>query len=59
MEVQTGARKVGEVEIVKGIGAGDLVITEGMQRIGPGTAVQPMVQNPSEKPAAGAGVPGK
>jgi membrane fusion protein (multidrug efflux system) len=39
MKVQTGARKVGEVEIVKGIGAGDLVVTEGVQKIGPGSAV--------------------
>ncbi|MBI3370157.1 MAG: efflux RND transporter periplasmic adaptor subunit [Betaproteobacteria bacterium] len=59
IEVQTGARRVGEVEIVKGIGAGDLVITEGTQRIGPGSAVQLMAQNPAVKPAAGAGAPGK
>jgi membrane fusion protein (multidrug efflux system) len=39
MKVQTGARKVGEVEIVKGIGAGDLVVTDGVQKIGPGSAV--------------------
>lgn len=39
MKVQTGARKVGEVEIVKGIRAGDLVVTEGVQKIGPGSSV--------------------
>jgi len=39
MKVQTGARKVGEVEIVKGIAAAELVVTEGMQKIGPGAAV--------------------
>ncbi len=39
MKVQTGARRVGEVEIVKGIGAGDLVVTEGVQKIGPGSSV--------------------
>jgi membrane fusion protein (multidrug efflux system) len=39
VKVTTGARKVGEVEIVKGIAAGDLVITEGNQRVGPGSAV--------------------
>jgi membrane fusion protein (multidrug efflux system) len=39
MKVQTGARRVGEVEIVKGLGAGDLVVTEGVQKIGPGSAV--------------------
>jgi len=39
VKVQTGSRKVGEVEIVKGLAAGDLVVTEGVQKIGPGSAV--------------------
>jgi membrane fusion protein, multidrug efflux system len=39
VKVQTGARKVGEVEIVKGLNAGDLVVTDGIQKIGPGSAV--------------------
>jgi membrane fusion protein (multidrug efflux system) len=39
MKVLTGARRVGEVEIVKGLSAGDLVVTEGTQKIGPGSAV--------------------
>lgn len=39
VRVQTGARKVGEVEIVKGLVAGDLVVTEGTQKIGPGSSV--------------------
>jgi membrane fusion protein (multidrug efflux system) len=39
VRVQTGARKVGEVEIVKGIAEGELVITEGTQKIGPGSSV--------------------
>jgi len=39
VRVQTGMRKVGEVEIVKGLSAGDLVVTEGTQKIGPGSAV--------------------
>jgi membrane fusion protein (multidrug efflux system) len=39
VKVQTGARKVGEVEIVKGIAGGDLVVTEGTQKIGPGSSV--------------------
>jgi membrane fusion protein (multidrug efflux system) len=42
LKVQTGVRKVGEVEIVQGVAAGDLVITEGLQRIGPGSAVNVM-----------------
>jgi membrane fusion protein (multidrug efflux system) len=39
VRVHTGARKVGEVEIVKGLAEGDLVVTEGTQKIGPGSAV--------------------
>jgi membrane fusion protein (multidrug efflux system) len=49
VKVQTGVRKVGEVEIASGLEAGDLVVTEGMQRLGPGSAVNVM-----QKPAASA-----
>jgi membrane fusion protein (multidrug efflux system) len=52
--VQTGMRKVGEVEILKGVAAGDLVVTEGTQRLAPGMQVSII---PSAKPAAEA--PGK
>ncbi len=38
-KVQTGARKVGEVEIRQGLSVGDLVVTDGTQKIGPGSAV--------------------
>jgi membrane fusion protein (multidrug efflux system) len=54
VKVQTGTRRVGEVEIMKGIAAGDLVVTEGTQRLGPGSAVSVMG---SQKPAAE--IPGK
>ena len=50
VRVDTGVRKVGEVEILQGITGGDLVVTEGTQRIGPGSAVSVM----PEKPAASA-----
>ena len=50
VKVQTGARKVGEVEIRNGISAGDMVVTEGTQRIGPGSAVN--VVGDAPKPAA-------
>jgi len=43
VEVQTGRRRPGEVEIVSGLDAGDVVITEGTQKIRDGvevTAVQ-------------------
>lgn len=52
--VQTGTRKVGEVEIMKGLAAGDLVVTEGTQRLAPGMQVSII---PSAKPAAE--IPGK
>lgn len=49
VQVSTGIRKVGEVEILKGLAGGDLVVTEGTQRIGPGSAINVL----PEKPAAG------
>ena len=52
VKVQTGVRKVGEVEIAKGLAAGDVVVTEGHQRIGPGSPVAVMQGAP--KPAAAA-----
>ncbi|HEY6966286.1 MAG TPA: efflux RND transporter periplasmic adaptor subunit [Burkholderiales bacterium] len=39
VKVQLGSRKVGEVEVVKGIAGGDFVVTEGTQKIGPGSSV--------------------
>ena len=48
VQVRTGIRKVGEVEILQGLAGGDLVVTEGTQRLGPGSAVNVM----PEKPAA-------
>jgi membrane fusion protein, multidrug efflux system len=39
VRVQLGSRKVGEVEVVKGVAGGDLVVTEGTQKIGPGSSV--------------------
>jgi membrane fusion protein, multidrug efflux system len=52
VKVQTGLRKVGEVEIVAGLTAGEQVITEGTQKIGPGSPVTVMQGAP--KPAAAA-----
>lgn len=48
VKVRTGLRKVGEVEILEGLAGGDRVITEGTQRLGPGSTVNVM----PEKPAA-------
>ncbi len=39
-EIQTGRRRPGEVEIVSGLQEGDLVVTEGTQKIRDGVAVQ-------------------
>ncbi len=48
--VKLGIRKVGEVEVLQGIAAGDLVVTDGTLRIFPGMPVRLM----SDKPAASA-----
>ena len=39
VKVQTGTRRLGEVEVVKGVAASELVVTEGTQKIGPGSPV--------------------
>jgi membrane fusion protein (multidrug efflux system) len=54
VQVITGSRKVGEVEVIKGLAAGDLVVTEGTQRLAPGTAVtvippKPAASSPDKK----------
>ena len=53
VKVRTGLRKAGEVEILSGVAAGDQVVTEGVQKIGPGSAVTLMGDAPP-KPAAAA-----
>lgn len=53
VKVRTGLRKAGDVEIVSGVAAGDQVVTEGVQKIGPGSAVTLMGNEPP-KPAAAA-----
>lgn len=50
IKVQLGVRTVGEVEILKGINAGDLIVTEGAERIRPGSSVSVLEAKP--KPAA-------
>jgi membrane fusion protein (multidrug efflux system) len=46
--VRLGSRIKGEVEVLEGLKAGDTVVTEGHQKLGPGTPVMPM----GDKPAA-------
>jgi len=43
IEVQTGRRRPGEVEIVRGLEPGDVVVTEGTQKVRDGVTVKPMV----------------
>lgn len=51
--VRVGVRQAGRAEIVSGLKAGDVVITAGMQKIGPGSPVMPI----NLAPAAGAAPP--
>ena len=48
VKVVTGVRKVGEVEIVKGLAEGELVVTEGTQKVGPGSSVS-LIKNEMKK----------
>lgn len=48
-EVQLGSRTPGEAEVVKGLKAGDVVVTEGHQKLRDGTPVMVL----ADKPAAG------
>lgn len=58
-EVQVGLRQAGRAEIVKGIAAGDVVITAGVQKIGPGAPVTPinLQAPPATAPAEGEAAP--
>ena len=56
--VKLGLRKPGEVEIVSGLSAGEQVITDGVQKVGPGSSVSVMADAPpAGKPAAPAATP--
>lgn len=53
--VKTGLRRSGRVELTDGISAGDVVITAGTQKIGPGSPVMAInlkQDPPAEKPAS-------
>ncbi len=44
--VETGMRRKGWVEVISGLSAGDVVVTGGHQKIGPGSPVHPMPADP-------------
>lgn len=58
VKVEIRSRKVGEAEIAKGLAAGDLVITEGVQKIGPGAPVMVLGAPPKPAPEAKPGSKG-
>ena len=49
--VKTGIRRSGQVEILEGVNDGDIVITAGVQKIGPGSAVMAINLPAAESPA--------
>jgi membrane fusion protein (multidrug efflux system) len=50
-EIEVGARRAGEVEVLSGLAAGDRVVVHGTQRVRDGQAVQ--LQAAAEAPEAG------
>jgi membrane fusion protein, multidrug efflux system len=56
--VQVGLRQGGRAEILSGVAAGDLVITAGVQKIGPGAPVTPINLTPPPAAAASGEKPG-
>lgn len=57
--VRVGARQNGRAEILEGVAAGDLVITAGVQKIGPGSAVMPINLAPPAAAQDGGPSPGQ
>lgn len=52
VEVRLGLRRIGEVEVLEGLEAGDAVVTEGLQRLRPGAPVRIGSTPPPGGPAA-------
>ena len=52
VDVRLGLRRVGEVEVLEGLAAGDAIVTEGLQRLRPGAPVQVGAEPPAGGPAA-------
>ncbi len=47
VQVQTGARRKGWIEVTSGLALGDVVVTGGHQKIGPGSPVRPLPADPA------------
>jgi membrane fusion protein (multidrug efflux system) len=54
-KVELGKRRPGEVEIIRGLSAGDVVVTEGQIKLRDGAPVTVMGPPPAQKPPAAAG----
>lgn len=50
--IQSGVRRDGRVEVVEGLNKGDRVVVEGVQKIGPGSSLQPSLV-PARDPGRG------
>lgn len=57
-KVQIGQRSVGSVQVVAGLQPGELVVTEGTQRLRDGARVEVLPQQPAAAPARAAGTGG-
>jgi membrane fusion protein (multidrug efflux system) len=51
--VRLGVRRAGQVEVVEGLVAGDLVVTAGQMKLRPGAAVRPVGEGAPAAPSAG------
>jgi membrane fusion protein (multidrug efflux system) len=54
-KVQTGSRQVGQVQVTDGLRAGELVVTEGTQKLRDGAAVRLLEQAATPPPALAQG----
>jgi len=57
-KIQTGQRSVGTVQVTDGLQAGEMVVTEGTQKLRDGTSVSVTEPAPAPKRAAAAGESG-
>jgi membrane fusion protein (multidrug efflux system) len=56
-KVRIGQRRVGDVQVVEGLAAGDMVVTEGTQKLRDGASVKLLQADGGDEPAAKAAAP--